>query len=92
MVQRSDVKEKGNHEHDEASNGSPTCPHLARKDRQLFCELFESYLPARGMPTKSAKSSEQPQQSMGLCTSCALRLTCTYPRSKQGVWQCEEYE
>jgi len=28
----------------------------------------------------------------GLCMNCANRSTCTFPRPKDGVLYCEEYE
>ncbi len=27
----------------------------------------------------------------GICTNCAQRETCTFPRKPGGVWRCEEY-
>jgi hypothetical protein len=26
----------------------------------------------------------------GLCRQCARRLTCSYPKPPEGVWQCDE--
>jgi hypothetical protein len=28
----------------------------------------------------------------GICSTCANRETCTFPKPEGGVWQCEEYE
>lgn len=35
---------------------------------------------------------EQPPAVMGLCGSCELNATCTFPRPASGVWRCEEYQ
>ncbi|MBX3393880.1 MAG: hypothetical protein KF841_00790 [Phycisphaerae bacterium] len=37
---------------------------------------------------------EQPTRATsakGLCATCELRETCTFPRPESGVWRCEEY-
>jgi hypothetical protein len=28
----------------------------------------------------------------GICSTCAKRDTCTFPKPEGGVWQCEEFE
>lgn len=28
----------------------------------------------------------------GLCRTCAVAETCTYPKHESGVWHCEEFE
>lgn len=31
-----------------------------------------------------------PGEVKGLCRQCARRLTCSYPKPPEGVWQCDE--
>ena len=31
-----------------------------------------------------------PGNAKGLCRQCARRLTCSYPKPPEGVWQCDE--
>jgi hypothetical protein len=32
------------------------------------------------------------QQHKGLCLTCEVRNSCTYPKLEGGVWHCEEFE
>lgn len=41
---------------------------------------------------KSAMNDEESSKFTGLCKSCNLRITCTYPKQEGGVWRCEDYE
>ena len=31
-----------------------------------------------------------PEELRGLCRQCANRITCTFPKPPEGVWQCDE--
>ena len=86
------VTNKKTLERDSTSNVMPTCPHLAKKGRLLFCELFDRHLSTGAPAAETAEPAEQPDQLKGLCVNCEHRLTCTYRRPIGGVWHCEEYE
>jgi len=46
-------------------------------------------------PESTARSPATERDSRaekGLCSNCAKRETCTFPRPDGGVWRCEEYE
>lgn len=44
-----------------------------------------SVFPAEPDPMRAA-----PGEVKGLCRQCARRLTCSYPKPPEGVWQCDE--
>lgn len=74
------------------------------KDRQapvLFCEEFEIDPAPPPKKTESAASAQSsPANSgvgnsnllLGLCSNCAHRKTCIYPKPEGGIWHCEEYQ
>jgi hypothetical protein len=72
----------------------PTCPYIRRRGRYFFCELFDSYLARSPAPTpaETVDPADETPKLKGLCMNCEHRLTCTYERPPEGVWQCEEYE
>lgn len=84
---------------------SPVCAYL-RCGRQpvLSCREFddgeEGSARSAGVdearrPETQAQTSEdggELPESLGLCTTCEHRETCTFPRPEGGIWQCEEFE
>ena len=67
----------------------------------LQCEEFEgeelsaerSKKPAIKLISKAdLQEKARSAQYKGLCTLCAIRESCTFPKSESGVWHCEEYE
>lgn len=62
------------------------------------CEEFEGYEPR----SKNLQSYEGPADPFplppspaaeykGLCTTCANRETCAFPKPVGGIWHCEEF-
>jgi hypothetical protein len=46
----------------------------------------------RSNPSAAGPSAGRgPERLMGLCTNCAERDKCAFPRPESGVWHCEEY-
>jgi hypothetical protein len=43
------------------------------------------------MTVGTGLSEVQPSPRGGLCATCDLRATCTFPRGPEGSWFCEEY-
>jgi hypothetical protein len=41
-----------------------------------------------GVTVKGARVRQEP----GLCSTCEVRATCTFPNMEGGVWFCEEYK
>ncbi len=77
-----------------------TCKHVEicvfrckRGKDALYCELFEHCaLDTGNLGAKTEGAVEcPPQQSPGLCATCANAETCTLSRPEEGVWHCEEY-
>ncbi|RKZ32458.1 hypothetical protein DRQ33_05870 [bacterium] len=64
----------------------------------LFCEMFEIYSIPSEHPVSSEIVGEYEQEVeagenlQGLCKYCEHRFTCTFPKSKTGVWHCQDYE
>ncbi|MBM3320539.1 MAG: hypothetical protein FJY73_07675 [Candidatus Eisenbacteria bacterium] len=67
-----------------------------------FCEEFDGYgesLPAaeKSRVAPSLASIEAPESAWpvgemkGLCRTCVRLEGCTYPKSAEGVWFCEEF-
>ena len=68
----------------------------------LQCEEFEAEaaLPAKGETgavsaagpgVDAAPDMNGSGKYKGLCANCENRDTCTFPKSEEGVWHCEEY-
>lgn len=66
------------------------------------CEEFEAYEP---LPTKAVLKTACPSAGAplgvqatgagkykGLCSTCEIRETCTFPKLEGGVWHCEEFK
>ena len=61
----------------------------------LLCVAAMLALPSLAQADEAAKKSADPTQAAagdakGLCRQCARRLTCSYPKPPEGVWQCDE--
>jgi hypothetical protein len=85
-----------------------SCMHTKKcvfpKDRQapvFFCEEYE--IEPGPLPQEvKAKPSDPPalkdsrdkdsDSIIGLCSNCAHRKTCSYPKPEGGIWHCEEYQ
>ena len=66
-----------------------------------FCEEYETEETAPKRKLSLVKNDEMKAQDnsdkaaqkfKGLCVNCEKRDSCTLPKSKGGVWHCEEYE
>ena len=64
----------------------------------MFCEEFEGEtLTTKKTPAPKSESDAKARKSgpskelRGLCRTCELRDTCTYPKPEGGVWHCEEF-
>ena len=73
----------------------------------IFCEEFDNFTTPVNRPHSSvladSESQNQKERSKtppaaseggfkGLCVNCSHRKSCTFRRSDEGVWHCEEYE
>jgi hypothetical protein len=85
-----------------------SCKHAGdcafQKERQkpaFYCEEFE--IDTRPLEEKAEKEKPSPaisidvgetdsDQFIGLCSNCANRKTCAFPKPEGGVWHCEEYQ
>ena len=68
------------------------------------CEEFQAFeFPfwmEKGIDPTTEERLSAPQASVttsrsvlkGLCQTCALAESCTYPKHEAGVWHCEEFE
>ena len=86
--------------------GRDTCTYPRPTDRAvLFCAEHDGYeeaplvnilasissvAPEREPRTSPMKA--KPSRRQGLCAICENRETCTFPKSAEGVWQCEEFK
>jgi hypothetical protein len=83
---------------------NPTCTYPRDPGRLVLqCEEFEGYVMTVPEMTRRTEFSsndalleslaeEEPSGlHLGLCTNCANRETCTYPKAEGGVWHCDEY-
>jgi hypothetical protein len=83
---------------------SATCTFPRRKgEAVLSCEEFDDHGGSPGRredltppavevsQASAAAAEEEPYASKGLCSSCANRKTCTFPKPPGGVWHCEEF-
>lgn len=72
-----------------------TCSHRSTPDEPISsCEEFVEYVSAcpRNVPqTARERGSGSGAFAAGLCASCQLRWTCTFPKPEGGVWHCDEY-
>jgi hypothetical protein len=66
----------------------------------FYCEEFEVETKAPIIPPEkdqplttdsSAAKDKDSTEFIGLCSDCANRRTCTFPKPEGGVWHCEEY-
>jgi hypothetical protein len=60
----------------------------------LQCEQFEmGFLKRATVPpaARASRSAGETNGHTGLCSNCANRETCIYPKREGGVWRCEEY-
>ncbi len=76
-----------------------TCTFPRSEDRPVhFCEEFdgEEDKPALAVvcheEVLDQKAFADGEKYLGLCSTCAHRETCTFPKPAGGVWQCEEFE
>ena len=45
----------------------------------------------QGLSKSSTDRGEKEVQYKGLCSTCEIRETCSFPKPEWGVWQCDEY-
>ena len=61
----------------------------------LQCEQFEMAFPeAVSPPARPYVRTRDEYESngyAGICSTCAHRATCTYPRPEGAIWRCEDY-
>lgn len=57
----------------------------------LQCEQFEGEACAPPAAPHCVTARPRAARAKGLCSVCWLLLSCTLPKPKGGVWQCEEY-
>ena len=76
-----------------------TCTFPRNGDRPVhFCEEFEVEVnePAQTVVSHEEKVEQgtpaDREKYPGICSTCARRDTCTFPKPEGGVWQCEEFE
>jgi len=74
------------------------------KQPVLQCEEFDGYaapperttvgaiLAKTGSQIPTGVEEKDAVKYKGLCVNCENRKTCTFPKSEEGVWHCEEYE
>jgi len=74
------------------------------KNPVLQCEEFggiiRSSVKARDLKNNPISKIRKPtltpkisfQQHQGLCLTCEVRTSCTYPKPEGGVWHCEEFK
>jgi hypothetical protein len=75
---------------------SPDSPGLF-SDEPAPCESRQEARTAYHAPSRTRKgvvynSETKSDKSRGLCSSCAIRKNCRFPKPAGGVWHCEEYE
>lgn len=66
----------------------------------VFCEEFDGYTRNEHVENPDVQAiltyvSVKPREGKlmaGLCSNCARRETCVYPKTEGGIWHCEEYE
>lgn len=76
-----------------------TCTFPRNEDRPVHCcEEFDGEV-KEPVPTVVAhrevvneETLADREKYLGLCSVCAKRNTCTFPKPESGVWQCEEFE
>lgn len=62
-------------------------------DEYVSCDpLNPVHEPAPLPATLAAPDGAAPGELKGLCRTCALAPTCTFPKPPGGVWQCDELE
>ena len=77
----------------------PTCTYPRGSGQVVLqCGEFEAYVMtipemtcSLELPGRHSEEKQLTSQHMGLCTNCANRETCTYPKAEGGVWHCDEY-
>jgi hypothetical protein len=57
----------------------------------MQCEQFEGAACAPSHAPHVITARPYAARGKGLCSVCWLFLSCTLPKPKGGVWQCEEY-
>jgi len=65
----------------------------------FYCEEFEigkgpfaeTIEKAKSLPAYSLDADEEISKSLGLCSNCESRRSCTFLKPEGGVWHCEEY-
>ncbi|MBD3288062.1 hypothetical protein GF337_04605 [candidate division KSB1 bacterium] len=85
-------------------NNAPTCRLSRDAERPVwFCEMFNDYDPPAQQSPHTAPSEKYTADDIiqsvknsdpkykGLCSNCARRERCNYPKPDGGVWHCAEY-
>ena len=83
-------------------NYRPDCVRRKRHGKPvLYCEEFDDYQPPRkkvqrgfaeyDSQEKVEISRLASERSLGLCSFCENRDSCTIPKNEGGIWHCEEY-
>ncbi|OGU54930.1 MAG: hypothetical protein A2V66_02200 [Ignavibacteria bacterium RBG_13_36_8] len=67
-----------------------------------FCEEYDDYIAAKaesGNVFRNVKKNVISHSNntdfnkfKGICSNCAIRDTCQYPKPENGIWHCEEYQ
>ena len=72
----------------------PTCTYAQDgAHRVLQCDEYAATARVRRrLSERTSRGEDSSEKPLGLCSSCAGRATCTFPRPEGGVWRCEEYE
>ncbi len=79
----------------------PTCTFPRDPSRPIWsCDEFEASEVAATLPGRPIAAAPEVMvveekvadalELKGLCTQCAHRLTCRYPKPPGGVWHCDE--
>jgi len=77
---------------------APSCTYPRRPGHRIrHCDEFAGRTKSEGARARgglhvapiAAAGAEQDHK--GLCSNCAERDACTFPRPEGGIWRCEEY-
>ncbi|OFV81018.1 MAG: hypothetical protein A2Y78_00565 [Acidobacteria bacterium RBG_13_68_16] len=82
-------------------DNAPTCMYVGDAEHPVMqCEEFSQHGAAPGGPAARHSLADLPEVldeeaerflAVGLCATCASRATCTLPRPRGGVWQCDAF-
>ena len=85
-------------------NNAPYCRLSRDPDHPVwFCEMFNDYDPPANPSLQDKRPDKHTTDEIiksiekndpkykGLCSNCARRDTCKFPKPDGGVWHCSEY-